>query len=404
MSDSNEARKISAESQPVLHIDTGLDLRGGQRQVLLLMIALREAGRASILAAPPKAELAGRAAEEGFPLLPFKAAGDIDLFAALRLSRSATQVCPSLWHAHTARAHSVAALALRLRGRSPAPRLLVTRRTAFTGKRGRLHRAKYSSPRIAHYFAISRAVAAELKALGVVQDRITIVPSAVDAAHYGAAAWTHLGEAALPEPPSEFDPERRGRLRAELGAGESDFLVGAAGALDASKGFMNLVRAAESALRERPELRFIIAGEGPERQTLEDKLAEAGLSDRFKLLGKRGDMPQLFEALDLFCMPSLAEGLGSVVLEAFAAGVPVVASDAGGLVDLVEPSITGLRFPAGDEEALSRCLVTASVERERGRDRAGAALRRLVDDFSPARMALAVETVYASLETDRGAR
>ena len=386
----------------VLHIDTGAGLRGGQRQVLLLMRALRELGRESMLAAPEHSELADKAAAEGFALFPFRAAGDLDLPAAVRLKRfqaMAGAERPSLWHAHTARAQAVACLALRLCRGSIGPRLLVTRRTAFPSRCGPIHRAKYRDGHVAHYFAISSAAAERLAALGVARERISMVPSAVDADLFLVSAQVHLGAPATA--PRQAGLELRARLRGELRVPADCFLVGAAGALDESKGYSTLIRSAAIVKERLPGLRLVIAGEGPARESLENEIARAGLGERFRLLGQRGNVPELFAAWDLFCMPSLAEGLGSVVLEAFAAGLPVVASDAGGLVDLVQPGETGLRFPAGDSGALAERLVEAASSPEKLNRMAATARRRVLADFSASRMAENVERVYAAHESTR---
>lgn len=272
---------------------------------------------------------------------------------------------------------------------------MVTRRTAFARRRGIGHRLKYGDPRIKRYIAISEAVAAGLRARGVGAARIERVPSAVDPAPLAAAARAQLG-AAVPLP-ADFDPSLRETQRRELALPAGAFLVGAAGALDRSKGFDVLLRAASLACVEAPELHVVVAGDGPERARLEEEARLLGMGEHFRLLGRQRELPRLFAALDLFCMPSREEGLGSVVLEAFAAGVPVLASDAGGLAELLEPGVTGRAVPRGDAEALAAGLLTALREPERGRSMALAARDCALREFGVARMAAAVERIYRSL-------
>lgn len=390
---------MPATERAVLHLDTGKLLRGGQRQVLLLMGALRARGWRCVLAAPPGSALAKAAHAVNFETFAFSPRGDLDLLAAWRLSREAAARDLKLWHAHSARAQAQASLALGWGIGGGRRRLVVTRRTAFPRRPGLAHRLKYGDRRIGRYLAISEAVAAGLQERGVSLARIRLVPSAVDAARFAAAARAQLGEA-VPAPP-DMEPNlreaQRERLRRELGLPAEAFLVGAAGALDASKGYDLLLKAASRACVEAPQLHVLVAGEGPERARLEEETRLLGMGEHFRLLGRREDLPQLFAALDLFCMPSREEGLGSVVLEAFAAGLPVLASDAGGLAELVQPGITGRRVPRGNSRALALALLEALREPERNRELALAAYECARRQFGVERMVEAVERIYATV-------
>jgi glycosyltransferase involved in cell wall biosynthesis len=127
-------------------------------------------------------------------------------------------------------------------------------------------------------------------------------------------------------------------------------LIGAAGALVAHKGPRVLLEA----LAALPGLRCVIAGEGPLRGALTAQAAALGLGDRLKLLGQRENLPAVLAALDLLVHPSLEEGLGQVVVEAMAAGVPVLVSAAGGLPEVVGD--TSVPVPVGDPGALARAI------------------------------------------------
>ncbi len=379
----------------VLHLDTGRLLRGGQRQVLMLMRALRERGWTNVLAAPPDSALIEAARAEGFATLAFAPRGDLDLLAAWRLGRAAAGQGLALWHAHSARAQAIASLGL---GWPPAlrRRLVVTRRTAFAGRGGPSHRLKYGDRRIRCYLAISEAVAEGLRERGVSQARIRLVPSAVDPAPLAAAARAQLGDA-VPLP-AAYDPTLRETQRQALGLPAGAYLVGAAGALDRSKGYDILLRAASIACVQAPQLHVVVAGEGPESARLDEEARLLGMGEHFRLLGRRRDLPRLFAALDLFCMPSREEGLGSVVLEAFAAGVPVLASDAGGLAELLQPGVTGRLAPRANPEALAAGLLAALNQPEEGRRMALAARDCALRQFGVERMTDAVERIYRALD------
>ncbi|MCI4664761.1 MAG: glycosyltransferase [Neomegalonema sp.] len=138
----------------------------------------------------------------------------------------------------------------------------------------------------------------------------------------------------------------------KLGLPETARLIGTAGRLEAVKAQHVLIEAM-SALAA--DVHCVIAGEGSERPALEAKIAELGLGARVTLLGHRDDLFELMPGFDLFCLPSLNEGLPRVVLEAQACDVPVIASDVGALKDAINPA-TGALTPAGDSEALASAL------------------------------------------------
>ena len=108
---------------------------------------------------------------------------------------------------------------------------------------------------------------------------------------------------------------------------------------------------------QQPDIHFIIAGAGPEEQTIRTIIREEQLDTHVHLLGFRKDVPQVMKALDVFLITSATEGLGTIILEAFAAGVPVVATRAGGIPELVEDEQTGLSADVGDAAKLAKDIL-----------------------------------------------
>jgi glycosyltransferase involved in cell wall biosynthesis len=119
------------------------------------------------------------------------------------------------------------------------------------------------------------------------------------------------------------------------------FIVGAAGRLSPEKGFEVLVQAAEHVLRDNPTAGFVLFGEGPERTSLQQRINAAGLGQNFILASFRADLDRFLPHFDLLVLPSYTEGLPNVVLEGFAAGVPVVATAVGGTPEVVEEGVSG---------------------------------------------------------------
>jgi glycosyltransferase involved in cell wall biosynthesis len=158
---------------------------------------------------------------------------------------------------------------------------------------------------------------------------------------------------AIPIPPSLFAGERE-RVRKEFGAGPGHKLVGTVGRLDEpKKGLSCFLAAAARLAQELQETRFIVVGEGPARADLETLAARHGIGDRITFAGRRRDVGEVMQGLDLFVQPSMWEGFGITVLEAMAAGLPVVATRVGGIPEVVRDGVTGLLVPPGDPGALA---------------------------------------------------
>jgi len=173
----------------------------------------------------------------------------------------------------------------------------------------------------------------------------------------------------------------REKVRAELGVGPGEFLIGSMGHLSREKGFRYLIEAAPEILRAFPACRFLILGEGELEKDLRARAAAAA-PGKFVFPGFRGDIPRALSAFDIFVLPSLSEGLSVALIEALAAGVPVVASDVGGNPEVTGAGEAGIGVPSRDHSALARSvkeLLGDSARREKlgrsGRERA----RRLFD-------------------------
>lgn len=337
----------------VLHVDTGREWRGGQTQLLHL---LRNHEGPAHVALPPDAPI--REAIEATGATVHAVAFDGPLRGSRALGQVIAEVQPDVVAAHTSHAHNHALLA-----RAGKP-VVVHRRVDF--KPGRLSRVKYRAAD--GYVAVSRAVADILVEAGVDSDRIDVVHDGVE--------------------PSPFLAEvDRARARALLGVPEDAPLIGAVGALVPHKGHIHLVEAMAWIDNKRQDVWCVIAGEGPERAALQAKIDEWGIGGRTKLLGQRDDVAQWLGALDVFAHPSVEEGMGQAVVEAALTGVPVVASSAGGIPEVIQDMQTGILTPPGDGAALSRALIAALRGRERALDRAVRARQAMQERFTPATMA-----------------
>jgi glycosyltransferase involved in cell wall biosynthesis len=165
-----------------------------------------------------------------------------------------------------------------------------------------------------------------------------------------------------------------------------------------------LVRALSGLRRCHPEACLVIAGDGPCRDALTRLSRELGVEDRVWLLGQRSDVPVVLAAMDVFALPSIAEGMSNTALEAMATGLPVVATRVGGSPELVADGLTGRLVPRGDERALREALA-AYLEDSHLRDVHGKAARqRAAEQFGLDRMCKAYMDLYRRVMAGRAGR
>jgi glycosyltransferase involved in cell wall biosynthesis len=188
--------------------------------------------------------------------------------------------------------------------------------------------------------------------------------------------------------PLGIDLERFGAARAAP-AGEVS-LVGTVGRLAPQKDQETLLEAAALV----PEARFVLVGDGELRPELERRAAELGIADRVTFTGAREDVPELLASFDVFAHPSLFEGFCLAVLEAQAAGVPVVATPVGGIPETVVDGETGLLVPTRDPTALAAAIRRLLEDREFAQRLADAA-RRSARRYSTERMVEETLKVYS---------
>jgi glycosyltransferase involved in cell wall biosynthesis len=195
------------------------------------------------------------------------------------------------------------------------------------------------------------------------------------------------------------------RIRGELGIGRDDFVVGNVGRLALQKGQRHLVAAMPALLEQVPHTHLLIAGAGDLEDYLRDLALEFGVAERVHVLGARKDVPALMHAIDVFAMPSIWEGFGIVLLEAMAAGRPIVASRVATIPEVVVDGETGVLVPPGAPSALAQALGTLARDAARAKRMGEAGRERLRRQFSIEKMVGDTETLYRELleERTRGA-
>ena len=354
-----------------LHIDTARTWRGGQNQVLVTVMGLRALGHRTMLAAHPAGELQLRA-REGMDLVPLAPRTEMDLAAAWRFARVIKQLRPDVIHAHDPHGVAMAALALSMSTEPNKPPLIASRRVDFRMKGNSLSRWKYRQ--VDCFICASDAIRQIIVADGVPEERTVTVHEGIDLGRVEAAP--------------------RAKLHEDLWLPHEAPIVGNVAALVPHKGQKHLIEAAALVVRQVPDARFVIAGEGELRPALERQIKEHHLEKHILLAGFRPDVLSLHKAFDIFVMSSVTEGLGTSLLDAMACAKPIVATTAGGIPEVVVDGKTGILVAPRDHQAMADAIVRLLKDAPL-RERLGTAgLARVREKFSAERMVEETLRVY----------
>ena len=198
---------------------------------------------------------------------------------------------------------------------------------------------------------------------------------------------------------------RRGQeeMKRDLGLDVDDIVIGTAGRLSPVKGHDTFLRAARLILDQEPRARFVIAGDGPLEHALQAQSSRLGLGDACVFLGARHDVTDVMAAMDVFVLPSVNEGLPMAILEAMTLAKPIVASNVGGLPEVIRHRVSGLLVPPGDDHAFASACVELARNREWAAQLGAEARRTVESEFSHEHNGRALVDLYCSI-ADRQAR
>lgn len=174
-------------------------------------------------------------------------------------------------------------------------------------------------------------------------------------------------------------------------------VVGAAGPLEAVKGLPFFLGAAGRVLQHRPDVQFLVAGAGPEEANLRRLARTLGLTENLTFVPKLYDYSQSLEATDIFCLPSLKQGLGTIMLEAMALGKPVIATGVGGVYSAIRDDHTGLVVPPSNSERLAERIIELLGDPVRARSIGEAGRRLVAEQFNVTQMVEQTADLYRSV-------
>ena len=356
----------------VLHVESGRHLYGGALQVVYLIEGLEQRGVKCVLVCRVGSAIADRLRNRVGHLHEISMGGDLDLGQIWRLRRIIKLERPDIVHLHSRRgAEIMGGLAARLAG----VKVVLSRRVdnpeppIWVGWKYRLYQ---------RVITISEGIYRVLLDEGVEQARLACVRSAID-----------------PES-CELECDRTW-FREAFGLRESTTTLAVIAQLIPRKGHRFLINAMPELLDSFPDLRLLVFGQGALQDELKRQVDEMGLQAAITFAGFRTDLTRILPCLDLVVHPALMEGLGISLLQAAAAGVPIVAVNAGGMPEVVQDGYNGLLVPPGDTPALLQAISRLLSDRPLMM-RMGQAGRVLVGrEFSVARMVEGNLQVYREL-------
>jgi glycosyltransferase involved in cell wall biosynthesis len=366
----------------ILHIISSGGMYGAEAVILNMSRTLNENSHSSVLgvfsnSANPNLQLHEAAAREGIESHLIACDGQIDRTVTASIRELAARTGADIVHAHGYKADIYAYFALR---RTGTP-LVSTCHTWYDnnplvtlyGIADRLVLRNYTA-----VVAVSAEVKQRLLKAGVSQDKIHLVRNGIDLRPFDNASPS------LPE--------------------GGPLIVGLIGRLSIEKGVDIFLRAAGQVLAELPSAKFVVAGEGPDRDKLESLIDELKIRASVSMLGRRDDMPSVYASLDIMVSASRQEGLPIAILEGMASRLPLVATSVGEVPTVVLDGRTGILLPPNNTALLASAIVTLlrdTVQRER----LGTAARKLIEDeFSAGRMTADYLRVYQEAASRRKAK
>ncbi len=369
----------------ILQIITGLNVGGAQR-VLFDMARNFNPEKYEVLVCYLKEEgLVGhRMREKGIRVLNMKMKGFFDFRVIFKLARLIRREGIDLVHTHLARADAVGCLAAKIAG---VPVISTRHNTYEPWERNFLLTYLYHlilSPMDA-IIAVSESAKDYLASWARVDEKkVRVIPNGVDLDEFNPV-------------PRDADSKKPLGLKKSTGLSPDSTLVGTIGRLDDLKGQDHFLEAAALVAKVRPEARFMIVGDGPEKETLTRLSVNLGLGDRVLFTGWREDIPGLLAAMDVFVQSSHREGLGLAVLEAMACARPVVATKVDGLPELIEDGETGLLVNPGEPEGLAQGIIFLLGNKDVARRMGQAARNKARKRFDLKEMTRQIQELYETV-------
>lgn len=358
----------------LLHTESSLSMGGQEMRILTEMEKLTAFGYSSLLAAPRESAINAEARQRGLKVRDIAFRGSFDAQSVWRVARTLRQEGIHIVNAHGSRDAWNSSLPARLLG----TRIVRARHVGNPIRGGKIARLIYG-PLCDRIVVTSEAIARGMREKGVRAKHIDCVPTGIDAAKFATAACT-------------------GDFRRECGIGPDTPLVGMVSVLRGDKGPKEFIRAAALLEGSGSTAFFALVGDGPRRAELENMVRAAQLQGRIIMPGHRRNIAEILKEFTIAVVPSTqTDGVPQAILQAFAAGVPVVASDVGGVNEVAMHGATAWCVPAKNAEALAEGIATMLSNGKLREQLAREAIKLVDSRFSEKGMLERMDAIYRSL-------
>lgn len=363
----------------VVHVIGGGEFGGAERHIINLAGALDPQMVEITVCCLFSDPFVGIAAEAGINALNVTMRNRMDLRVVGKLASFIRKNDFDIVHTHGVRANLLGRLAARQANRKPVVTtvhsLLERDYPGFVRRQVNRFTEWATRGLTEQFIAVSQGLKAKLVSSGVPADRVTVIYNGIVVENFSPSA----------EP---------GAVRALLGYGADVPLVGIVARLHPVKGHQYFLEAAQIILEQHPEVRFVVAGDGPQRTVLEEMAGRLGIGKQVHFTGFVSEVSSLMADLDLLVISSLWEGFGLTAVEAMALGVPVVSTEVGGLPEVVLHGETGLLVPPANAAALAKNIIWMLEHPEAAAEMAKKATLAVCEKFTAQVMARRTEELY----------
>lgn len=313
----------------ILQLSSEKTWRGGEQQIAYLSYELGKKGMQSVYGVRHGSAFEKYCRENGLDFISLPFSGEWDIITASAIKKICHGKDIDLIHAHSAHSLTSALMAALL---GNLPPIVVSRRVDFPIRKNFLSRYKYNYKKVRKIICVSNCIAEIIKPEIIHAERIITIYDGIE-----------IGR---------FEHADRTALRKEFNISPNEKIIGNVAALAPHKDYFTFLNTAKL-LSEKMQCRFVIIGEGELKQQLQARINELNLQQLVIMTGFRNDVENLLTGFDVLLFTSSTEGLGSSVLDAMAAGVPVVATATGGIPEIIQHGKTGLLAPVNDAVTLA---------------------------------------------------
>ncbi len=304
----------------ILHISSPKSWRGGEQQLAYLIEELRQQEAEQLIMCPVGSEMEMYCKKQGYPYITYHKRFSVNPLVAIKIKRICRQHSIDLIHTHDSHSHTFACLAALLGNKPP---IIVSRRVDFPIKNTRLSHWKYNHPNVARILCVSKFIKALITPAINAPEKIEVVYSGVNL--------------------SRFPYQASGLLRKAYNIPSDQLIIANVAAIAPHKDYFTFVDTVAVLVKANIPAQFlIIGGDGGEEVAIRAYIKQKKLTKHITFTGFRNDIPKILPEIDILLFTSKTEGLGTTVLDAFTCNVPVVATQAGGIPEMVIHEKTGL--------------------------------------------------------------